>query len=96
MQGTDLIAETFANSSVAGLITAIGSLLTALAVLVTAVALLLSNRKVRVRVEQNSTKVDEVHVIVNQQRTDQKRYIKALTNALHAAGIEVPDDQSIE
>lgn len=39
-------------------------------------------------------RVQTVHKIVNQQRTDMRRYTKALINALIAAGIPVPEDQS--
>lgn len=39
-------------------------------------------------------RVQEVHKIVNQQRTDMLQYQKALVLALKTAGIEVPEDQS--
>lgn len=39
-------------------------------------------------------RVQSVHKIVNQQRTDMVQYQRALIFALKAAGIEVPVDQS--
>jgi hypothetical protein len=39
-------------------------------------------------------RVQEVHKIVNQQRTDMLQYQKALISALSSAGIEIPEDQS--
>ncbi len=40
-------------------------------------------------------KVDEVHAMVNQQRTDMQRYQEVLTAALVAAGVPVPLDASL-
>jgi len=75
-------------SSWAGVIGAIGSCLTAVALIITARA---DSRRSR-RVEG---KVDEVHVIVNQQRTDAANYQRALVRALETAGVAVPEDQSV-
>jgi hypothetical protein len=75
-----------------GIITASATVLTALGGLVLAVSVLvpiLRNSKVTV------AKIDEVHVMVNQQRTDAQRYQAALVKALHEAGVKVPEDQSI-
>ena len=74
---------TFATS-VTGILTAAGSLLTGVAVLITAWRLLLPLLR--------STR--EVHVMVNQQRTDMQRYQRALVAALQAAGVDVPADQA--
>jgi hypothetical protein len=61
----------------------IAGLITAVATMVTAVGgIVLSYR------------VQSVHKIVNQQRTDMLRYQRALIVALKAHGVEVPDDQS--
>jgi hypothetical protein len=80
------------ESTAAGVVTAIAACITALALLVGALPLLVKaineSRKVRVT-------VDEVHTIVNQQRTDAANYNRALTAALNAAGVEVPVDQSL-
>lgn len=58
-------------------------LLTAVAAIVTAVGGIYLGRRVQ-----------EVHKIVNQQRTDMLQYQKALIFTMKAAGIEVPPDQS--
>lgn len=44
---------------------------------------------------RNTKAVNEVHTIVNQQRTDTLNYQRALIEALRRAGIEVPADQSV-
>lgn len=75
-------------SSVAGVITAISAVFTAVALVITALAGLLAARRV-------SRKVDAVHVIVNQQRTDMENYQRALVRALNDAGLPVPRDQSV-
>jgi hypothetical protein len=75
-----------ADSTMAGIITAVAGVITALALLAGALPLLIKTvRDVR-----------KVHTIVNQQRTDMQNYNRALVRALVAAGIEVPDDQSLE
>jgi hypothetical protein len=66
--------------------TALGGLVSVLSVFL---PILRSTRK-------NEAKIEEVHIIVNQQRTDAQRYQRALVKALEAAGIDVPDDQSID
>lgn len=81
------------QSSWAGIITAIAAVITALALLVGALpALLRLFKRVDVIEKQNQ----EIHTIVNQQRTDSQRYQAALILALERAGIAVPEDQSIE
>ena len=77
--------------SIAGIITACGSLVTA----VGAVLIGYWQFRLNMKVDANTKKVETVHTIVNQQRTDQQRYIIALTQALKAAGINVPVDQSL-
>lgn len=79
------------GSSVAGIITAIASVLTASALVITALTLFLPILR---RAKDIEAKVDGVHVIVNQQRTDAQNYQAVLKAALRAAGIEVPADQS--
>lgn len=76
-------------SSVAGIIAAIGTMLTAVALVVNAVAAWRRDKRIE-------GKVDGVHVIVNQQRTDMQRYIRALTLRLDEEGIPIPVDQSID
>lgn len=81
-----------AQSSTAGVITAIATLVTAvgglLAVFIVLIPIL---RNTRVTTSQ----VESIHTIVNQQRTDAQRYNIALTEALRKAGIAVPIDQSL-
>jgi uncharacterized membrane protein len=79
------------GSSVAGIFTAGASALTALTLLFAALPALI---KVIREQRRNSTKIDEVHVIVNQQKTDMTRYQEALIRALDLHGIDVPIDQS--
>jgi hypothetical protein len=82
-----------AGSSLAGIITASASVFTALALLVTAIGVLIPNlRATRRAVAQ----VDQVHTIVNQQRTDMQRFIRAQSALLRKHGIEPPIDQSID
>jgi hypothetical protein len=78
------------QSTLAGIVSAfgiLGLLLTGFAALITALA----TRRTSLRTEH---KVDEVHTMVNQQRTDAQNYQRALIKALQAAGVAVPDDQS--
>lgn len=71
-------------SSWAGVITAFATVLTAAGGLVAALRLLVPILR----------QTKEVHKIVNQQRTDMRRYTKTLIAALAAHGIEIPVDQS--
>jgi ribosomal protein S11 len=80
-----------ASSSVAGIITATASGITAIALLFAALPALI---KVLREQRRNGRRINEVHVIVNQQKTDMTRYQEALIRALDAAGIEIPVDQS--
>jgi hypothetical protein len=79
-------------SSWAGVITAVATVVTAIGGLVLAVAVLIPNLRAS---REAIAKVDQVHTIVNQQRTDAQRYQVALVRALRKAGVEVPDDQSL-
>jgi hypothetical protein len=81
-----------AQSTVAGVITAIASVLTASALVISALALLLPILRKAKAIE---SKVEGVHIIVNQQRTDLQNYQVALIAALTKAGIDVPADQSL-
>lgn len=85
-------------SSVAGILTAIGTLLTALGVAATAFAVLIPilrrTKELNVKANVLSDKTDAVHKIVNQQRTDAMNYQGALIAALRKAGVDIPDDQS--
>jgi hypothetical protein len=84
------------GSSVAGIITASATVLTAAGGLFLALAVFLPTmRKTREIAEESRTQISAVHVIVNQQRTDMERYIRALTARLRSAGVDVPADQSI-
>jgi hypothetical protein len=85
------------GSSIAGIITAVATVLTAAGGLFLALAVFLPTmRKTREIAEASRAAIDEVHVIVNQQRTDAQRYQRALIAALNRAGVEVPADQSID
>ena len=50
------------------------------------------NERVALATETTNTKLDEVHTIVNQQRTDMVARIDDLKAALVAAGLPVPPD----
>lgn len=41
-------------------------------------------------------RLNEVHTIVNSQRTEMRQYIATLTETLRAAGIGVPNDPSLD
>jgi hypothetical protein len=77
------------GSTVAGIITAIGTVLTALALVINAYTAWRRDKRIE-------SKVDTVHTIVNQQRTDMQRYIRALSATLKEHNIELPIDQSID
>jgi hypothetical protein len=73
------------GSSVAGIITAVGVCITAIGGLVATIGVFIPILR--------QTKA--THKIVNQQHTDMVRYQAALVKALTAAGIAVPEDQSL-
>lgn len=77
------------GSSVAGVITAVATVLTAAGGLFLALAVFLP------ALRKTQRDVEKVHVIVNQQRTDAKRYQERLIEALHSAGVPVPTDSSL-
>jgi len=86
----------FAESSVAGVITAAGLLITAVSGLFVALTRFLPEvRRMRKAAEATQAVVDEVHTIVNQQRTDMTNFNRALIRALNEGGIPVPVDQSL-
>jgi hypothetical protein len=87
-----LAAVTGSSSSTAQVFTAVATVITALGGLTLAVGVLLPILRSTKKTEQA---VDKVHVIVNQQQTDLRRYIVALTEVLRQHGIEVPVDQSL-
>lgn len=91
------------QSTAAGIITACGTVLTAIALVITAIGGYIRSKKVEkkvdsveCKVEDASGKIDGVHVIVNQQRTDLQRYQRALIATLKSHGIDPPADQSVE
>jgi high-affinity K+ transport system ATPase subunit B len=79
------------GAEIALIITAVGTLITAAG----GVAIALVTRNNAVITKKNSEALGEVHTMVNQQRTDSIRYQTALIKALKAAGVDVPDDQSL-
>lgn len=76
-------------TTVVSVITAIGTVLTALALVINAYAAWKRDKRIE-------NKVEDVHTIVNQQRTDMQRYIRAQSAVLTAHGIALPVDQSID
>lgn len=69
------------------------------ALIVAGVAVLgqwLLRRQVYQRQDELITRINSVHKIVNQQRTDMLRYEAALKAALRHAGVDIPADQSLE
>lgn len=91
MIGTAVLVEV-APSTGAGLVTAVATVITALGGLVLAIGVLIPILR---NTRDTKAQVQSVHTIVNQQHTDQQRYIIALTEILRAQGIEVPVDQSL-
>lgn len=81
-------------STWAGIIAAIGTMLTAVALVITAWTNHRNTRRVECKVEEVQKTGQEVHKIVNQERTDRLNYQAALIRALEAKGIDVPVDQS--
>jgi hypothetical protein len=81
------------GSSVAGVITAVATIITALGGFVLAIGVLLPILR---ETREQKKQINQVHTIVNQQRTDMMRYQRTLVHTLKNAGIEVPLDQSIE
>jgi hypothetical protein len=52
-------------------------------------------QQVAVTAAETIGKLDDVHKIVNQQRTDMQRYQAVLLAALRNAGVEIPPDESL-
>lgn len=80
-------------SSWAGVITAIATVVTALALLVSALGVMIPTLRRTKLVEQ---KVDQVHVMVNQERTDRMAYQEKLIAALQAGSVTIPTDDSLK
>jgi hypothetical protein len=53
-------------------------------------------QQVAVTAAETVDKLDDVHKIVNQQRTDMQRYQAVLLAALRRAGVEIPPDESLK
>lgn len=79
-------------SSWAGIVGAAAGLVTAGAAVIGVLPALV---RVLRETRRNTKAVNEVHTIVNQQRTDTLNYQRALIEALRKSGVEVPADQSI-
>jgi hypothetical protein len=77
----------------AGVITALATVITALGGLLVALTVFLPILR---GTKENKVAIGAVHTIVNQQRTDAMNYQRALIKALHAHGVEVPEDQSVK
>lgn len=91
------------QSTFAGVATAIFTLMTAMVVTVGAIMTYITARAARkaalraeIKMEAVREQTIEIHTIVNQQRTDMQRYIRAQTALLILHGIEPPIDQSLE
>jgi len=83
-------------SSLAGIITAVATVVSAAGGLFLALAVFLPiMRETRVAARASVATLDEVHTIVNQQRTDMTNFNRALIRALNDAGVPVPIDQSV-
>jgi hypothetical protein len=80
------------TSDTALVITACATAITALGGLAVAVSVLLPTMRTA---RKAVGAVQEVHTIVNQQRTDAQRYQVALVAALREGGVAVPVDQSL-
>jgi FAD/FMN-containing dehydrogenase len=65
---------------------------TALTGLVTAIGGII----IALRQKETITKVDDVHSMVNSQRTDMMTNLQELRAALQEAGITIPKDKSLE
>lgn len=79
----------------AGWVSIIAAIGTAVTTILSALALILV-RNVKSEVIDARTDVAEVHTMVNQQRTDSKRYEKLLVETLQRAQVRVPVDVSID
>jgi len=86
-------------SSLAGIITASATVITAVGGLVLALGVLIPTLRNSQVAKQAAVKavegVQEVHTMVNQQRTDMQKRVEDLIAALQAAGVRIPKDQSL-
>ena len=76
--------------------TALGTVLTALALVITAWVGYRRSRLIERKMDHLDEQGESTHNIVNQQRTDMRRYIRAQSALLTKHGIELPIDQSID
>jgi hypothetical protein len=98
------------DSTIAGVISATATSVVALIVGVGGTWVAVSTRRSAIRKEkadeersaaldaklqENIMKTDEIHVMVNQDRTNKINFIAALIRTIVAAGLEVPIDQSL-
>jgi hypothetical protein len=88
-----------AGSSIASIITACATLVIAVGGVVTALTLfipILRNAKEAVKNSKDAVdKTNEVHTIVNQQKTDMQNYQRELIATIQEGGLRIPRDQSI-
>jgi hypothetical protein len=88
-----------APASLPGIVTAAAGIITAIALLITAFGVLIPilrhTKATEAKVDAQTERVEVVHTIVNQGRTDLRRYVAACVGALVEHGITVPIDQSL-
>lgn len=60
--------------------------------LLTALMTLVTTYIVFIKTKKNTTQIQEVHILVNQQKTDLESYQKTLIHALRDQGMEVPEN----
>jgi hypothetical protein len=83
-------------TTLVSIISAVAAVFTAIGLVITAIAGLRRSQLTERKIDRADSKIAEVHVIVNQQRTDAMNYQRALIAALAKAGVEVPADQSVD
>lgn len=95
---TTLLLVPLAESTFAGIVTAVATMFTALGGMILAVSVLLpilrSTRQTQRLAKETADQVKVVHTIVNQRFTDQDRYIIALTQQIIGLGAIPNVDQS--
>jgi hypothetical protein len=99
IEPTGVAVIALAPASLAGIVTAATGIITAVAVLITAFGVLIPTlrhtKATEAKVDAQTERVEVVHTIVNQGRTDLRRYVAACVGALVEHGITVPIDQSL-
>ena len=83
-------------TTIVGVITALSAAFTAVALVITAIGGYRRSRLIERKMDHLDEQGDSTHKIVNQQRTDMQRYIRAQSALLTRHGIELPIDQSID